>query len=126
MSDEQFNEPTIYHGYEINMLKKWTKLTLSNVDIQKSKYGFYIKNLSDDQMKVITDALITIHPKLELSKNELFLRSDPKVVIIDSKGDEVYDMCTGLATQVQIQLQGYKTKSGATLPIWRLNQILYV
>ena len=125
--DEQFNEPTTFHGYEINMLKKWIKVTLTNVDIQKSKFGYHIKNLSDEQKQLISDEFINIHPKLKLEKNELFLRSHPNMVIIDSNGKQVKDIVdSGLASLVQIQLQGYKMKDGKILPIWRLNEILYV
>ena len=46
------------------------------------------------------------------------------MVIIDSNGKQVKDIVdSGLATLVQIQLQGYKMKDGKILPIWRLNEI---
>ena len=121
-----FKEKTTFHGYEIYMLKKWSMLTLSNVDIQKSKYGYYIKNLSDEQLKLITDGFVTVHPKLKLVKRELFLRSHPNVKIIDSKGNKDIAQMTGLATEVKIDLQGYKTKNNTILPIWRLKELLYV
>ena len=125
--DELFSAPTTFHGYEIHMLKKWSKLILPQVDIQKSKYGFYIKNLNDEQMKIITSGFAAVNSKLKLAKREIFLRSHENVKIIDSNGKEAKDQIpAGLASLCLIDLQGYKTKNNAILPIWRINELLYV
>ena len=126
VDDELFNAPSTFHGYEIHMLKKWSMLTLSNVDIQKSKYGYYIKNLTDEHMKTIIDGFVMVHPKLNLTKREIFLRSHANVKIIDSYGNELQNITqiSGQATKVKIDLQGYKIKKDVILPIWRINEIL--
>ena len=126
--DEKFHEPTQYHGYEIHMMKNWSILTLTAVDIKKSKYGYHIKNLTDEQMKIITDGLVTVHPKLKLEKREVFLRPHPKVKIIDWYGNELQNVkqLSGPVGQVKIDLQGYKTKNDTILPIWRIHELLFV
>ena len=126
--DELFNAPSTFHGYEIHMLKKWSMLTLVNADIQKSKYGYYIKNLIDEHMKTIIDGFVTVHPKLNLTEREIFLRSHANVKIIDSCVNELQNITqiSDKATKVKIDLQGYKTKNNTILPIWRLKELLYV
>ena len=121
-----FKDPTMYHGYEMHMLKKWQILTLENVNIRKSQFaGYQITNLSDENQQLINKSLSKIHERMSWSKSAIYLRTHPNIKIADLFQNNLVsaDQIHCLPASVQIDLQGFKKKDGKILPIWRINKI---
>lgn len=107
-----FKDPTMYHGYEMHMLKKWQILTLENVNIRKSQFaGYQITNLSDENQQLINESLSKI--QMSWPKSAIYLRTHPNIKIADLFQNNLVsaDQIHCLPASVQIDLQGFKKKT---------------
>ena len=121
-----FKPAVSYFGYTIHFLTKAIFVKLKDdVTVKTCKFGLLIKDLSDDDVSAIDDALNMVqYHSLSFDPENFFVKKFNKWNSFNSKGQRNQALPDELRARIQLKITGYKTSStGKSTPMIEISEL---